>query len=101
MTQDSMFYRESMKSFCFLMFIYLFEREGGREKERKKNINMCEKYQSNAPHTLPARDLASNTGICPDRNQTSNLLVCRKTANPLSHTSQGHWWSLVSALSKD
>ena len=42
--------------------MYLFlERGGGREKEREGNINMwlplC---------TAPTRDLACNTGMCPD-----------------------------------
>ena len=44
-------------------FIYLLlEREELKEKERKRNINVQEKHQSVASHSLPTRDLAHNPG---------------------------------------
>ena len=45
-------------------------REGGREKERERNMNVREK-QSVASCTHPDQGLNCNLGMCPD--QESNL----------------------------
>ena len=58
----------------FKDFIYLFSERGeGREKERKRNIDVCKKHQSNASSTPRTGDLIRNPGTCPDResNQPS------------------------------
>ena len=75
------------RCFCFKDFIYLFlEREGGREKERERNINT---WLSLA--MPPTGDLAHNaTQACAlTENRTGDPLVRRPALNPLSHTSQG------------
>ena len=66
-------------------FIYLFlDRGEGREKERKKNINVCLSLVLSLLGTWPAIQVCALTG-----NQTSNALVCWSALNPLNHTSQG------------
>ena len=52
------------KLLCFGLLFMLFAR--GREKERKRNINVWEKPWLVAPHTPLSRDLARNPGTCPD-----------------------------------
>ena len=63
-------------------FFYFRDEKGGRKKKGEKHqcvVAFC------AP---PTGELASNPGVCPDQNRTSDL-VLRPALNPLSHTSQG------------
>ena len=46
------------------------EREEGTEKERKRNINMREKYRLVAFCTHPDWGPTHNPGVCPDWNRT-------------------------------
>ena len=80
-------------NFYFLLFfkdlIYLFlERGERREKEG-------EKLWSVAPRTPPTGDPACSPGMCPDWDQTYNLLLCRPALNPLSHSSRGWFLFLL------
>ena len=83
-----------LNSFLKKDFIYLFLERGeeGRKKGREtmtweRNIDLA---------CTPVWDQAHNTGMCPDQecaltgNWTSDLLLCRRTPNQLSHTG----WSL-------
>ena len=72
------------------VFFFFLERGGGREKERERNICVCERNINRLP---PARP---QLGICPatqaralTENQTDNPLVCRRMPSPVSHTNQG------------
>ena len=78
-------------SFLFLKdFIYLFlERGERREKERERNINVWLIHVQPPLGTWPAAQVCALTG-----NQTSDPLVCSLALNPLSHTSQGHFYFL-------
>ena len=71
---------------CFFKdFIYLFlERVDGREKERKRNINVWLTFSRPQLETWPAIQACAMIG-----NQTGNPLVRRLALNPLNHTSQG------------
>ena len=64
---------------------YLFlERGEGREKDRERNISVW------LPLTCPQLGTWPTTQACAlSGNRTGDLLVCRLTLNPLSHTSQG------------
>ena len=46
--------------------ILVLERGEGSKKERERNIDVREKHQLVASHTLPTRVLAHNLGICLD-----------------------------------
>ena len=78
------------------IFIYLFlERREGREKVREGNIDVWEKHWSVAsrippPGSWPAPSAQALTG-----KWTSDLLVCRRMPNSLSHISQGCCWFLL------
>ena len=49
-------------------FICLFlEREEEGEKERERNINVWEKYQSVASRTRPSQGPGHNPDMCPDQ----------------------------------
>ena len=45
--------------------------------------------------TFPTGDLAHNPSLCLTRNRTGDLLVCRMTPNPLNHTGQDPFHSLL------
>ena len=70
----------------FLKRLYLFlERGVGREKERERKISLL-------PLACPLLGTWLVTQACaPTGNRTSNLLFCKPTLNPLSHTSQGEF----------
>ena len=74
--------------FFFKDFIYLFlEKEGGRRKERERNINAW------LPLTRPLLGTWPETQACAlTENRTREPLVCRLALNPLSHICQG--WGL-------
>ena len=71
----------------FLRFIYyfFFWRREGKEKERKRNINMWLTLMRPLLGTWPAIQACALTG-----NQPGDPLVFRLALNPLSHTSQGN-----------
>ena len=85
---------------CYLTFLsfFLFKkilfisrergREGGREKERKRNINVWLSLMRPPPGTQTATQACTLTG-----NQTSDPLVHR--LNPLHHTCQGQLFFLI------
>ena len=85
--------------FFFFKILFIF-RERGREGEREGEKHLCERETSS--HCLlhtPTQDLACNPGMCPDGNQTGNLLVWRRTTpNLLSHTSQGLFLYISTSL---
>ena len=60
----------------------------GKKEDREKNLDVQRKHPSVASLTLPTWDLACNPGMCPEWNQTSNLLVSGTMPKPLSHTRQ-------------
>ena len=78
--------------FCvcvFKDFIYLFsERWEGREKDRKRNINVWEIHQLVTSHTPLTGDLAHNPGLCPDQ-ELNWWPFGSQVFSPLSHNSQG------------
>ena len=47
------------------IYLFILERNEGREKERERNICVQEIYKSVASHTLPAGDLTHNPGHVP------------------------------------
>ena len=65
--------------------MYLFlEREGGRDKERERKINVW------LPLTSPLLGIWPTTQVCVlAGNQTHDPLVGRPVPDPLSYTSQG------------
>ena len=72
-----------------IFYLYL-ERGEGREKERERNIDMCERHIDWMPLTHPQLGNWPAVQACAlTRNQTGNLPVCRPVLNPLSHTSKG------------
>ena len=82
----------SLRSFLFLDFIYLLlERGEGREKKEKHQCVVVS-------YTAPNGDLAHNPDMCPDWNQIGDLLARRSALNPLSHTSQGHFFFFLRFL---
>ena len=90
----------SLKKTVYL-FIYLFlERGEGREKERKRNVDVQEIHPSVASLTIPMGTLPATRACALTGNQTSNVLVHSLTLNPLSHTSQCSLSSLLSAVLK-
>ena len=52
--------------FIFKDFIYLFEREEGKEKERERYIDVQKIHPSVASAAPPAGAPACNRGMCPD-----------------------------------
>ena len=75
----------------FKDFLYLFL-ERGREGERKRDKHRCmrEKHPLGCLSPPPQLGARPTTQACVlTRSQTSNVLVCGMTPNPLSHTSQG------------
>ena len=71
-------------SFFEILFIYFLERGEGKEKERKRNINVW------LPLTRPPLGIWLATQACVlTGNRTINPLAHRPAFNPLSHTSQG------------
>ena len=75
----------TMLSLFFLRFyLFILEREEGKEKERERNINVW------LPSTCPLTgDLACNPGMCPDWESIGDPLIPRPALSPLSHSSQG------------
>ena len=63
------------------LFMY-FQREGKRGREG-------EKHQLIDCHTPPTGDPDCKTGMCSNRFQTAEPLVCRWALNLLSHTNKG------------
>ena len=61
------------------LFIYLFQRGEGSEKERERNINVWLSLMCPLLGTWPATQACALTG-----NRTSDPLVCRPVLNPLS-----------------
>ena len=90
--QDSELFLYHKETVLKNYFIYLFFREGEGERVGEKHQwvkywlgawNINQEYPQ--PRTWPATQ-----GCTLTRNQTCDLLVCRTTSNPLSHTSQDH-----------
>ena len=74
----------------FFLRLYLFL-ERGREGEKEREKHQCVV----ASHVPPTGVLACNPGMCPDWvNRTRDPLVRRTALNPLSHNSQGSYFSL-------
>ena len=73
----------SASSFFKKRFYLLLEKGEGKEKDRERNINVWLPLARLQPGIWPATQACALTGI-----QTGDLLVCRMTHNPLSHTSQ-------------
>ena len=72
-------------------FIYLLlERGEGREKEKKRNINVIEKHRLVACCTcLELGTEPENQAHAFTRNQPGNLSFCGTMPNQLSHPGQG------------
>ena len=70
--------------FFFFKILFIIFRERGREKERKRNINVWLPLMFPLLGTWPATQACALTG-----NWTGDPLVRRPALNPLSHTSQG------------
>ena len=70
--------------FLWFLFYLCLDRGEGREKERKRNINVWLPLMHLQPGTWPATQACALTG-----NQTRDPLVHRPSLNPLSYTSQG------------
>ena len=64
-------------------YLFIFRERGGRKKERERNIDRLSLVHI-PTRTEPATQARALTG-----NQTRDLLLCRMTLNPLSHTGQG------------
>ena len=63
-----------------ILFIYFLERGGGKEKDRKRNINVWSPLTS-----PPMRNLAHKPGLCPDWEsnlQTFGLQACAQSSEP-------------------
>ena len=63
-----------------ILFIYFLERGEGKEKDRKRNINVWSPLTS-----PPMRNLAHNPGMCPDWEsnlQTFGLQACAQSSEP-------------------
>ena len=74
--------------FYFLNFIdLLLKRRKRREKERERNINAWLPVTCPPLGTWPTTQACALTG-----NWFSEILVRRPALNPLSHTSQGHFF---------
>ena len=80
----------SKKQNLFSLKIYLLIfREWEKEKERERNIDVPQKYQSVASHTPLTEYLVCNPGRCPDQVSNQRPLTLQVMPNPLSHSSQG------------
>ena len=78
--------------FLFKEFIYLFWDSGeGREKERERNISVWLPLVHPLLGTWPTTQVCTLTG-----NWTGDPLVRRPVLNPLSHTSQGWCFFMIS-----
>ena len=78
--------------FIFKDFIYLFlERGERREKERERDINVWLLLVWPLLGTWPASQACALTG-----NWTDDPLVHRLVLNPLSHSSQGNFYYIIS-----
>ena len=73
-------------------YLFIFRGEG-REKEREGNINVWLPLVHPPLGTWPSTQVCALTG-----NLTCNLLVHRLVLNPLSHTSQGYFFSFFRFL---
>ena len=73
----------------FLKRFYSFLREGKGGRKRERNINVWLPLMRPLPGTWPATQARA-----PTRNRTGDPLVCRLALNPLSHTSQGLWFTV-------
>ena len=79
-----------MDSSFFKDIVYLFL-ERGREKERERNIQVW------FPLVRPLLGPSPATQVCAlNENQTGDPLVHRPALDPLSHTSLGSKWILLS-----
>ena len=65
-------------------YLFIFREREGREKERKRDINVWLPLTHPLLGTWPATQACALSG-----NQTSDPLVRRLVLNPLTHTSQG------------
>ena len=77
-------------NFLKRFYLFILDREEGREKERERHISVCHPLLG----TWPATQACALTG-----NRTSDPLVCRPALNPLSHTSQGYNYYLKNLFS--
>ena len=79
-------------SFFFFkrFYLFFFREKEGREKERKRNINVWLPLVCSPLGAWPATQACGLIG-----NQTSDPLVCRLMLNLLSHTSQGRTWIFI------
>ena len=74
--------------FYFLRFYLFIFREWGMKEEEERNINVWLPLACPLLGTWLATQACALTG-----NWTGDLLVCRPTLSPLSHTSQG--WKIL------
>ena len=83
-----------------ILFIYFYrEGTGGRRKERGGETSISQRYINLLPLTCSQLGTWLATQACAlTENQTGDPLVCRRTLNPLSHTSLGSTRHLVPAL---
>ena len=72
--------------FNFFKLVYFLERGEGKEKERKRNINVWLPLTLSLLGTWPATQACALT-----ENSTGDPLVHRLALNPLSYTSQGDY----------
>ena len=78
------------------MFFFFRERREGREKERERNLSMCERNINPLPQTgtEPATQACALPG-----NRSGDYLLCRAAPNQLSHTGQSPFnifaWQLI------
>ncbi|KAF6095018.1 hypothetical protein HJG60_012034 [Phyllostomus discolor] len=71
------------------LFYYLFLEKGERRDPLKRRKHACVREISVASCMHPTCGLAHNPGMRSDWESTSDLSVCQRTPNPLSHTRQG------------
>ena len=76
----------SLKKIFFICFYFFLESGEGREKERKRNINVKEKHLWPLIHA-PTRDWTYNPGMCPDWESDCWLFALWDNTQP----TMPHW----------
>ena len=78
----SNFFKSSPKD----MFLWILEREEGRERGKERNIDVREKHQSVASHMLPKQESNQHPTHAPcSRNELANFWCTGRRSSQLSH----------------
>ena len=75
--------------FIFERLYLIFDREGGKEKEMERNINVWEEHWSIASRMDPNGTKSTTQACARTGNWTGDLSLCRIVLHQLSHASQG------------